>query len=163
MGREGALWAGPGSLGAAACRCLVALTTAACPAPAGRMGQASIRAARSSHVPSREGHGVKRPRSPGTRGLRRLLNLPVPCLPDSLAGLSATGIWERPSLQLLKPERPPGSPPAPSSRRFRTASRQGPSGSPPGPRGLCPRDAPAQEVALMVRLAGPSLTVHLTG
>ena len=157
MGREGALWAGPGSLGAAACRRLVALTMAACPASAGRMGQAGIRAAHSCHVLSWEGHGVKQPRGPRTQGLRRLLNLPVPCLPDCLAGLSATGIGERPSLQLLKPERPPESPPIISALPHGVQTRA--QRQPPRPRGLRPRDAPAQEVALTVRLAGPSLMV----
>ncbi|CAI9152620.1 unnamed protein product [Rangifer tarandus platyrhynchus] len=77
---------------------------------------------------------------------------------DSPEGLNAAGIGERPSLQLLKPERPPGSPPAPSSRRSRmAASRQGPSGSPPDHAASAPEtplDAPAQEAALRVHLAG---------
>lgn len=143
VGREGALWAGPGSLGAAACRRLVALTMAACPASAGRMGQAGIRAAHSCHVLSWEGHGVKQPRGPRTQGLRRLLNLPVPCLPDSLAGLSATGIGERPSLQLLKPERPPESPPphhlgAPARRPDKGPAAAPQTTRPPPPRRPCP-------------------------
>lgn len=112
VGTQGALWAGLGSLGAAACRCPVDLTTADCPAPAGRMGQAGIRAAHSCHVLSRGGHGLKRPRGPGTRGLQQLLNVPVPCLPDSCG---AECSWHRGTSESAASEtqRPPGSTPRP--------------------------------------------------
>lgn len=131
---------------------------APCPAPAGRVG--AVRYQSSSHLSRPVGGptGGETATRPRTRGLQQLLSLPVPCLPESPAGLSAAGIGERPSLQLLKPERPPGSAPAPSSRRSRmAASRQGPSGSPPNRAASAPRrprDAPAEEAALRVHLAG---------
>lgn len=131
---------------------------APCPAPAGRVGAGRYQS--SSHLSRPVGGptGGETATRPRTRGLQQLLSLPVPCLPESPAGLSAAGIGERPSLQLLKPERPPGSAPAPSSRRSRmAASRQGPSGSPPDRAASAPRrprDAPAEEAALRVHLAG---------
>ena len=138
-GKRGSPPARPGSLGAAACRQWPPVQLLP-----GGWEQAGVRAACTCHA-RRGAHRGETAMQPWTLGgLQQLLSLPVPCLPDFPAGLNAAGIGECPRLQLLKPERPPGSPPAPSSRRSRLAApRQGPSGSPPDRAASTPRVAPS--------------------
>lgn len=82
----------------------------------------------------------------------------------TLAGLSATGIGERPSLQLLKPSDLQEAPPPPHHLDAPTRSPdKGPAAAPLDHAASAPKTHPLQEVVLTVHLAGPSLTVHLAG